>query len=56
MAKQIRISIIVSGVELSDLEDIEEKLRELLEAYPDNRMTINISDRPSIRTSLGNNR
>lgn len=49
MQRNLMISIVIDGVELKDLEELQEGLEDLLAEYPDKRINITIQDTPLVR-------
>lgn len=49
MEKNLMISIMIDGVPLKELEDIQTGIELLLAEYPDKRVTISIQDEPLVK-------
>lgn len=48
MEKNLTIMISVNNVPLGDLENIHEKIEEILETYAEKRIVINMQDEPVV--------
>ena len=49
MEKNISINIAVDGVQLSDIESIQEDIEAIFKDYSDKRITISIQDDPLVK-------
>ena len=49
MKKTLIITVMVDGVELSELEEIQGKLDEVFDYWPDKRITVQIQDEPLVK-------
>jgi 2-phospho-L-lactate guanylyltransferase (CobY/MobA/RfbA family) len=51
MQKNISVNIAVDGVELKDLEPIQEAIEDVFKDYPDKRITVIMQDLPLVKFS-----